>query len=156
MLEIKHTITTEEEKSNDILPLKVNGFDLFENIGNGEIVNPVRLYYAYFGKVPSVKRNWGTDFDAAVFWIEKECEHQIVKTHFTELNVQEKPTPVAKKKLYVLRCQMLISIEEEGSLHVLYDSGSTGYNKIADYFFHQIIKASLRAQELTPQKQTPN
>ncbi|HLO81420.1 MAG TPA: AAA family ATPase [Chitinophagaceae bacterium] len=86
-------------------------------------LDELKLYYAYFGSVPSVKRLANLDLEKLATWIETEKGFE--KKHYSSvkrLHPRELSIFMTSVRYYVLDQNLLIKLEE-GSMSVLFETG---------------------------------
>jgi len=83
-------------------------------------VNGVRLYYAYFEKIPNIIEIQYIDQRASINWIEKELAEHIITKHFRHdydaRNKKRKSNTIPLEIVYLLKDEILIKVNCIGTL----------------------------------------
>lgn len=127
----KSKISNLMKTSTNPLKIKVSEMALFDDRQN--IANCSRIFYAYFESIPSSIVMYGINYKSAMKWINCALSDQIAKKHSRQFR-----NYTAKKMKYtvinyVLKCGIVIKVEEVGDVMLLYsDESENVAEKIAN------------------------
>ena len=108
------------QASNNTLDLKKEpSFSLFDS---SVYLNCLKVYYAYYGVIPSYKTVSGVDHNRAVKWIEQESGLNIFRKHIKEYYSHEKVRMECENVLYLVGDSLLVDIEDNGVVCVVYQT----------------------------------
>ena len=105
------------------LTTRLKSVDIFTDKEN--YLNNIRLFYAYFDKVPNLKSISGVDCSAIRKWIDKEMPGKIIHTHTYEQYSRVKMKMTFRNILYVMNNELLLTLETD-TAEIVYASGN-GY-----------------------------
>ena len=119
------------EHFEEKLRVKAKNFDLF-NPQSG--INPIRTYFGYFEKIPSLREIRGIESKKAIKWLEANLGDEFVIKHTNEVTYTRKPLTRIEKAVYILKEEMLVVVTGEGCCYILYKIGDEArVKKIADH-----------------------
>lgn len=104
------------------LEIKVREMALFDQ--RWPFVNPSRVYFAYFEFIPSYIIISGIDNLKAMSWIRKTQSDNILKTHTRRFQSNSTGKMEISHIIYILKDQLLIKIENNGFITILYSEES--------------------------------
>lgn len=96
-------------------------FSLFDS---GVYINCLRTYYAYYGVIPSYKVISGLDYLKAINWVETTLRSKVIQKHQKENHCADRKKMECENVLYLLESEILIDIEDNGVVCVLYKTGN--------------------------------
>ena len=103
------------------LTTKLKAVDIFNE--RNDYLNPARLFYAYFDKVPTIIKLYKMDCPNARKWIEAQLNSSIVYTHTDGQFSRKKCWVTYSAVVYVLHNELLLSIKNE-AVEIVYASGN--------------------------------
>lgn len=102
--------------------LKPTTFHLIEK--DVTYLHGTKLYFAYFEKIPNIKRIRVRDSEKVIVFIEELFADQIVQTHHQAYFNRLRKKMCFENKIFVFKAGFLLDIEDSGAVYVLYDSAS--------------------------------
>ena len=119
------------EHFEEKLRVKAKNFDLFNPQSS---INPIRTYFGYFEKIPSLREIRGIESKKAIKWLEANLGDELVVKHTNEVTYTRKPLTRVEKAVYILKEEMLVVVTGEGCCYILYKIGDEArVKKIADH-----------------------
>ena len=103
------------------LTIKLKDIDIFNE--RNDYLNPARLFYAYFDKVPTIIKLYKMDCPNARKWIEAQLNGSIVYTHTDGQYSRKKCRVTYSSIVYVLNNELLLSIKND-AVEIVYASGN--------------------------------
>lgn len=119
--------------------------DLFGN--SGRYINCCRVFYHYFGSIPSVLTAYKIDDIKAFAWIQKDVSTSLIHTHLHEYKPKGKKDLKCDSVLFVLQNEIIIDLDEDGELNVLY---TTKGQDLARELFDELSKMKRKAKVPEP------
>ena len=101
----------------------LKSIDIFDS--EGLYLNNIRLFYAYFGKAPSLKNIPNVDCSRIRKWIETTMPGKIINTHSYEKHYKDQSKITCQYIFYVMNNELLLSLSpERNCAEVVYGSGN--------------------------------
>jgi ATPase family associated with various cellular activities (AAA) len=94
-------------------------------------------YYVYYGIIPNIKTMSGLDAQKCLNWVENTFQQQITRKHIKEGYDSEKKKMEFENVLYLLDNEVLIDIEDNGVVCVVYKPGDETH---ADHILENLKK----------------
>lgn len=108
-------------KAFELKITKEPSFNLFDS---SVYINGLRTYYAYYGVIPSYKTISSIDHEKAIKWLESTLKASIKQKHLKEFYCYDKKRMAYENVLYLLNNDILIDIEDNGVVCVVYQTGN--------------------------------
>jgi pantothenate kinase-related protein Tda10 len=119
-----HTPDSTTEETAAYLTTKHKAIDIFND--RHDYLNPSRLFYAYFDKVPTIITLYKMDCRNARKWIEAQLKGSIIHTHTDGQYSRKKCRVTYSTIIYVLHNELIVSIKND-KVEIVYACG----NKLA-------------------------
>ena len=103
------------------LNTKLKCVDIFFEKDN--YLDKLRLFYAYFDKVPSVKSICNIDCSALRRWLDKSMRESIICSHTYEQYNRDKGKMTCRNILYVMNNELLLTMEKD-TVEIVYANGN--------------------------------
>ncbi len=95
---------------------------------HGRYISGKRLFFSYFEAIPSIVKMHSIHHDKAMRWVEKEYGDRILHKHFaTRSLLNPKPDSRIVNVIYVLTQEVIIDIEQCGSVGILFSEKSESF-----------------------------
>lgn len=103
------------------LNTKLKCVDIFTE--KDSYLDKLRLFYAYFDKVPNVKSICNINCSALRRWIDKVMQESIIYTHTYEQYSRDKKKMTCRNILYVMNNELLLAMETD-RVEIVYACGN--------------------------------
>jgi hypothetical protein len=101
--------------------LKIASMDVFQD--SHKYINGTRMFFAYFGTFPSIVSFWRISPLKLMSWIESSLKEAIVHRHYRNSASRSGDFEMVNV-IYILSGQIMIDIEDDGCVTVLFDEGN--------------------------------
>lgn len=109
------------------LNIKNNSMNVFEE--GGAYINCHRMFFAYHEKFPNVITLRNTHYEKAIRWIETKHQDRIINVHFRSRTLKRKQKNCYVDVIYIMHDEMIIDIENNGTVVILFTNKSESYAK---------------------------
>jgi len=113
--------------------------------GEGKYLNSIRLFYAYFDKVPNLKSISNIDCTRIRKWMATEMPDNIINTHTYEQYGKDEKKIIVKHIIYIMKNELLLTLETD-SAEVVYASGN---GHLAQELLDKLKRFSIREKRTT-------
>ncbi len=138
MLQTAGSNTETSIDTSAYLTTKLKAVDIFNE--RNDYLNPARLFYAYFNKVPTVINLYKMDCPNARKWIETQLKCSIIHTHTDGQYSRKKRRVTYSTTVYVIQNELILFIKND-VIEIVHASG----NKMsATQLLEKLIRFSIR------------
>lgn len=115
------------EKESEPLSIKNKCMSVFNERTN--YINCYRMFFAYHEKIPSIVILKGKQYEKAIRWVETELAEVIITKHHKSNTLDPKKKWGCINVVFLLKNEVLIDIENNGTIAILFASKSESYVK---------------------------
>ena len=119
------------------LTLKNKSMSIFEE--SGVYINCKRIFYAYHEIIPNVITLKGIESDKAIKWFEEHYKDKIIHNHVKSRTLDKKQKGHCINTIYVMTDELLVDIENDGTVVILFTCKSESPAKDLETHFRKFI-----------------
>ena len=109
----------EKEVAEVLNRTKLLSYDLYHE--GGPYINCNKVYHFHFGNIASHKNIYEVNHEKAMQWVDAEYKEVILKRYIKEGYSTSKRKVICENVIYILKDNMLIDIEDNGVVAVLFE-----------------------------------
>lgn len=103
---------------SDPLSIKVQAMNVFDD--RSTFISCYRVFYSYFGMIPSIKYMHGADHKKLIAWVESTYKGRITARHTKEKFDKRSGKVIPINFIYLFNDGLLLDTEDDGSVAVLF------------------------------------